>query len=378
MTARVVIVGLGDTGTLCAIHLSPHVEVVGISTKEGLVSGQELGMRLARPQEWSREYDVDYGRYRRLDKATIIRASVVGIDLGSRTIELVGPDDEHRVERFDVAIIATGARNGFWRNPDLQTAQAVKDQLSENHRRIRDAASVAVVGGGASAVSAAANIALGWPEKTVDLYFPHDTALTGHHRRTWSRVRRRLAAAGVRMHPGHRAVIPTGGPLDHIDSGTIEWTTGQSPATAEAIIWAIGRTQPNTGWLPADLLDDDGFVRVDADLRVPGHPNVFAVGDVAATDPLRSSARNRADRLVAHNVRAHLAGRRLREYRPPRRRWGSVLGPQPDGLEVFAPNGRAFRFPGWSIKTVLWPWIVHRGIYGGIRPEIDEQPRADN
>ena len=38
-----------------------------------------------------------------------------------------------------------------------------------------------------------------------------------------------------------------------------------------------------------------------------------------------------------------------------------------DGLEVFAPNGKAFRFPAWSIQTVLQPWIVRRGIYGGVR-----------
>ena len=95
----------------------------------------------------------------------------------------------------------------------------------------------------------------------------------------------------------------------------------------------------------------------------------------AATDPLRSSARNRADRLVAHNVRAEFAGRPLRSYRAPNRRWGSVLGVQPDGLEVFAPNGRAFRFPAWSIDSVLQPWIVRRGIYRGVRASTSDEAR---
>ena len=44
-----------------------------------------------------------------------------------------------------------------------------------------------------------------------------------------------------------------------------------------------------------------------------------------------------------------------------------MLGVQPNGLEVFAPTGQAFRFPAWSIETVLQPWIVRRGIYGGVR-----------
>jgi apoptosis-inducing factor 2 len=113
---------------------------------------------------------------------------------------------------------------------------------------------------------------------------------------------------------------------------------------------------------------------------VPGHRGVFAVGDVAATDPLRSSARNRGDGILAHNVRAEFAaararsrwGRRpLRSFRPPKRRWGSVLGVQPDGLEVFTPKGQAFRFPAWSFDRVLMPVIVRWGIYRGVR---DNQP----
>lgn len=118
------------------------------------------------------------------------------------------------------------------------------------------------------------------------------------------------------------------------------------------------------------MLDDGGFVRVTPELRVPGTAGIYAIGDVAASDELRSSARNRADRLLAHNIRADLAGRghRARSFVPPRRRWGSVLGAQSDGLQVFTPRGHAFRFPAWSVDAVLQPWIVRRGIYGGIRP----------
>lgn len=86
------------------------------------------------------------------------------------------------------------------------------------------------------------------------------------------------------------------------------------------VLWAIGRVAPNTGWLPAELLDEHGFVRVTPTLQVPGHPEVFAIGDVAATDPLRSSARNRADGLLARNVRAFFDGGTLKAYRAPTRR----------------------------------------------------------
>ncbi|MBB1027125.1 pyridine nucleotide-disulfide oxidoreductase, partial [Dietzia sp. DQ11-38-2] len=120
-------------------------------------------------------------------------------------------------------------------------------------------------------------------------------------------------------------------------------------------------------WLPAAMLDDRGFVRVEPTLQVSGHSDVFAVGDVAATDPLRTSARNRGHILVARNIRGHLRGTPLRDYRPPRRRWGSVLGPLRDGLIVFTPPGRGVRVPAPASDVLLQRLITHQVIYRGVR-----------
>ncbi|MEN2512864.1 FAD-dependent oxidoreductase [Gordonia polyisoprenivorans] len=365
---RVVIAGLGDTGTLTAIHLARRADVVGITVAPGLISGQELGMRLTRPEAWAHEYALPYRRYRALDAATIVHGRITSLDPDVRRLTVARPDGTTLDESYDALVIATGVTNGFWRTTRFRDEGQVSAELADHHRQVRQARSVIVVGGGASAVSAAANIAAHSPDTKVDLYFPGPSPLRTHHPRTWRTVGERLERAGVRLHPDHRAVLDD---VDttRLDAGTVHWSTGQPPAQADLVVWAVGRTAPNTDGLPTALLDDDGFVQVTPTLQNPLYPNIFAVGDVAATDPLRSSARNRADRLVAHNVRAHLRGGRLRTYRPPPRRWGSVLGPQSDGLQVFAPNGRAFRFPAWAVERVLWPVIVRRGIYHGVRPE---------
>jgi apoptosis-inducing factor 2 len=364
---RVVIAGLGDSGVLTAIRLARHAEVVGISAKPALVSGQELGWRLSRPHDWARANWISFDKFRGLDRVRTVHGALTGVDLDARYV-LVGHDDgSTSKEPYDALVISTGVTNGFWRRPNLQSADDIGADLRAAHDRLAEAGSVMVVGGGAAAVSSAANVARAWPGKRVDLYFPGDRALVGHHPRAWERVERRLREAGVVLHPGHRAVIPDGFACDRITSEPVQWSTAQPPASADAVLWAIGRVRPNTDWLPAELLDDNGFVRVTSELRVPGYPGVFAVGDVAATDPLRSSARNRADGLLAHNIRAEFAGRPLRSYRPPKRRWGSVIGIQPDGLEVFAPNGRACTFPAWSFDRVLMPLFVRWGIYRGVR-----------
>ncbi len=368
MSRRVVIAGLGDSGLLTAIRLARgDIDVVGISAKPALVSGQELGVRLARPADWARDYWIPFERFRGLDRVRTVQAQLTGLDTEARTVLARAADGSVVTEPYDALVISTGVTNGFWRQPNLQSANEIGADLQGAHVRLAAAASIAVIGGGAAAVSSAANLAAAWPGKRIDLYFPGDRALPGHHPRVWATVRRRLAGAGVGLHPGHRAELPDGFTGERITADPVRWSTGQPDVGAGAVLWAIGRVRPNTGWLPAVMLDDDGFVRVTSELTVPGYPGVFAIGDVAATDPLRSSARNRADALLARNVRAWFDGGSLRSYRPAGRRWGSVLGVQPDGLQVFTPNGRAFRFPAWSIDRVLQPWIVRRGIYRGIR-----------
>ncbi|BDB42700.1 pyridine nucleotide-disulfide oxidoreductase [Mycobacterium kiyosense] len=364
---RVVVAGLGDVGLLTAIRLAPHADVVGISVKPGLVSGQELGVRLARPDDWARDYWIPFDRFRRLDGVRTVQAELTGLDLAGRVVLAREREGATITEPYDALVISTGVSNGFWRHTALQSPGEIGARLYADHERLGAAKSVIVVGGGAAAVSSAVNLATAWPGKQIDLYFPGERPLGEYHPRIWRRVRARMDQLGIGLHPGHRAVVADSFTGEEITSDPVRWSTGQSPAVAEAVLWAIGRVRPNTDWLPPELLDEHGYVRVTPELRVPGHRDVFAVGDVAATDPLRSSARNRGDALVASNIRATFAGRRLRAFRAPTRRWGSLVGVQPDGLEVFFPTGHALRFPPWAVHRVVMPWVVRWGMYRGVR-----------
>ena len=103
------------------------------------------------------------------------------------------------------------------------------------------------------------------------------------------------------------------------------WSSGQDSFRADLTLWAIGNVIPNNAFIPADMLNEAGFVKADAMLRVEGYQNVFTVGDIAASDPNRSSARNWGYRLLGHNIRACLEGREadMKRYEPPPYRWGS-------------------------------------------------------
>src|ERR1044072_477232 len=95
---RVVIAGLGDSGVLTAIRLAKHAEVVGISAKPGLVSGQELGWRLSRPHEWARHNWIPFDKFRGLDRVRTVQGTLTGVDLEAGKVFLNGPGGIAAVE----------------------------------------------------------------------------------------------------------------------------------------------------------------------------------------------------------------------------------------------------------------------------------------
>ena len=366
---QVVIAGLGDTGVLVAAHLGRRVDVVGVSTKTALVSGQELGNRLADPEHWRRNFLLPFPSFRRLDRVLTLHGRITSVDTERSEVHVDLADGRTAVAPYDVLVIASGVTNGFWRQNRVETLDAVEEGMAEIAAQIDEAASLAVVGGGATGVSVAANLARRHPAKDIHLFYGQDEPLPGYHPGVRRHIVRDLERAGVHLHPGHRAVVPEGFRADRLTTDPVEWSTGQAPFRAERTLWAVGDVRPNTDFLPPDMLDERGFVKVDEHLRVPGHPNVFAVGDVAASDPNRSSARNWGYLLVAHNVRRLLRGRedRMRRYSAPPHRWGSVLGLQDDGMVVFQPDGRSFRVPRWAVQPVLFRFYMHAVMYGGLR-----------
>jgi len=366
---RVVIAGFGDTGLLVAVNLGADFDILGVSPKPCLVSGQELGMRLTQPQRWKQDYLMPFGRYKKLDGVRTLQGLITAIDTGNNTVSIRLQSGESHTAPYDALVISSGVTNGFWRDSALEDIDTINHSIDTSSQQLLQAQTIAIVGGGATGASVAANLAARHPQKSVHFFFSQSQPLPGYHPKVRNRVEQHLKSAGVHLHPRHRAIIPEGFQCDRFTTEPLTWAGGQESFSADLTLWAIGNLVPNNAFIPADMLDDDGFVKTDDYLRVAGYDNVFTVGDIAASDPHRSSARNWGYRLLGHNIRAHLEGRSdaMKRYEPPRHRWGSVFGVQRDGLRVFQPDGGSFRFPHWSVHTLLFPLAVRRMIYKGMR-----------
>ena len=363
----VVVAGLGDTGVLVATRLARRARVVAVTTRPGLVSGQELGMRVVDPDRWRRTYVLPFSRFRRLDAVDLVHGRITAADLDGSTVTVERADGTVDTITYDALVIATGVSNGFWRTDTVERLADAEARITESLAPLAGATTIAVIGGGATGVSVADNLARAG-RGDIHLFVPGAAPLPEHHpdARRW--IDDQLQRDGVTVHPFHRAVLPGGSAPTSITHDPIEWTTGQEPFTADAVVWTVGSVRPHTSFLSPEVLDADGFVRVDEHLQVIGHPRVFAVGDVAATDPLRSSARNWGHRVVVANLRAVLRGRTpRRRFTAPSFRWGSVLGMQPEGLTVTQANGKRFRVPRRIAEPLLYGVFVTRGLYGGLR-----------
>ena len=364
----VIVAGLGDTGALIATRLARTCNVVGISTRPALVSGQELGTRLTDLSRWRRTYLIPYRRFRRLDAVDVVHGRITNVDLENAKVTVDQASGTTRDIGYDYFVVATGVTNGFWRHDRVEDVATIELELAQVNKELSEASTIAVIGGGATGVSVADNLARTGGAK-VHLFFSGDEPLPGYHPSVRRWMARQLTSDGVNTHPDHRAVIPAGFNGDRLTHDSVAWSTGQDPFEADVTLWAVGGVTPHSRFLPPSVLDDEGFVVVDKNLRLPSHPNVFAVGDVAASDPLRSSARNWGYRIVVKNIKALVRGRtkKLESYKAPEYRWGSILGLQEDGLTVVQPNGKRFRIPKRLAEPLLFSVFVQRILYGGLR-----------
>lgn len=173
-------------------------------------------------------------------------------------------------------------------------------------------------------------------------------------------ARDRLAGMGVELRLGAKVeeILPTGVRLE--GGGTIN---------TETVVWSAGvRGHPLAErWgLPTT---PKGTVPVDATLRVEGHPEIFAVGDLAHLEqdgsplPMIAPVATQQARTAAANVLRQLRGEPLEEfrYRDPGRL--ATIGRNKAVAQV---RGRTFTgFPAWA----LWAG-AHLGKLIGFRNRL--------
>jgi NADH dehydrogenase FAD-containing subunit len=195
--STVLILGMGDTGVLVASRLSRHFNVIGVSTKPNLLSGQELGKRLSDLPWWQTNYNTPLRHFKALGGVTLVHGKAEHLDISTNSVRIALSNGETESIDYDYLVIASGTSNGFWRTDTVQSASEIAADLSHQAQRVKAASSITVVGGGPTGVSVALNIKRADPSKKVSLCVSGKLPLPGYHPNARAFYQQALSDAGV-------------------------------------------------------------------------------------------------------------------------------------------------------------------------------------
>jgi NADH dehydrogenase len=271
----------------------------------------------------------------RQKNTTVLMGEARDIDVAKKEVAL---EDGTRLP-YDYLVVATGAMHSYFGNdawapyaPGLKTLEDAFEIRSrvllafERAERETDAAKRAawltfvVVGAGATGVELAgtlAEIARHTMKGEFRRYDPRnarvvlvegtDRVLPPYPPQLSEKARRQLERLGVTVWLGKRV---TG-----VDAEGV--ALGEERLVARTVIWAAGVASSPLGRTLGAPLDRAGRVRVEPDLSVPGRPEIFVVGDLAAVEgvPGIAPAAKQMGRHAGRNIAGLLKGRKTAPFR---------------------------------------------------------------
>src|SRR5436190_2105316 len=338
-TPRVVIVGGGFGGLAAAKALGKApVEVILIDRTNHHVFQPllyQVATSVLAPSQMSSPIR---GILRKHKNTMVIMGVVSGVDKEQRFVFVNDADRQHVPVHYDYLILATGVRHSYFGHNEfekfapglksLADAVGIRNKIlsafeqaeaEENVDLHRDLLTFVLVGAGPTGVEMAAALAvfvrttlrsdfrridptsarivlIDASRKVLGTFAPSLSDAAEQH----------LQKLGVEIHLGHA--------VEKIDSDGVI-VAGERIAS-KTVIWTAGVTPSPAGkWLEVET-DRAGRVRIQPDLRVPNHPEIFVVGDTASLDqdgkPLAGVAQvaMQQGRYAVKLIRRQLTGKR--------------------------------------------------------------------
>jgi NADH:quinone reductase (non-electrogenic) len=290
--------------------------------------------------------------FKRHPNVRVLLAEVAGFDLLARELRLDPVLDEPAPPplRYDALVVAGGAQYSYFGHdewagaaPELKSMESLIDarrrilrafeaaEVEQDPERRQAWLTFVVVGAGPTGVEMAGQIGeiardtLRRDFRTIDpagarivLAEAADRILGSFPPSLSAKAQQSLAELGVTTMTNH-AVVGLGDASVTMDAG------GQTVVIpTRTAIWAAGVTASPLAKLLADAagagVDRAGRLEVERDLTVPGHPDVFAIGDmvqVRGGKPLMGVApvAMQQGRYVARTILARRRGDRVRPFR---------------------------------------------------------------
>jgi NADH:ubiquinone reductase (H+-translocating) len=244
------------------------------------------------------------GILRKQENATVILGEVTGVDKDQKRVFVSDADRQNVPISYDYLILATGSTHSYFGHNEfeqfapglksLADAEAARNKIlqafelaeaEDDPARHRDLLTFVLVGAGPTGVEMAGALAVLVRTSLKSEFRRIDPAsarivlvdmaprVLGPFSENLSKAAKtRLEKLGVEVRLGHG--------VDQIDADGI-MVAGERIAS-KTVIWTAGVAPSPAGkWLKVET-DRAGRVRVQNDVSVPGHPEIFVVGDTAS------------------------------------------------------------------------------------------------
>lgn len=270
---------------------------------------------------------------RKRGEVTTLLATVTGVDTASKAVVL---EDGARVP-YDSLILATGARHAYFGHDDwekyapglktLEDATTIRRKLllafeaaereSDPNKR-RALLTFVIIGAGPTGVELAGAI-IELARETLKGEFRSilpgeaQVVLIEGGSRVLANFKPELSDYALKALRDLGVTVELGEAVSAVDDTGVVY--GGKRLDAATVIWAAGvQASPAAKWLGVEP-DRAGRVKVEADLTVPGHPDIFVVGDTATITmpdgkpvPGVGDGAKQGGKHAAKVIRARLAG----------------------------------------------------------------------
>jgi NADH dehydrogenase len=297
---HVVIIGAGFAGLYAARSLASSKLPITIVDRRNHHTFQPLLYQVATASLSPGEiaYPIRH-IFKRDENVSVLLTAATGFDLQRRKVRLEGDE-----LGYDYLIVAAGATHAYFGHPEWATyapgLKTVEDateirrrmllafEIAERRARLNhlpEAINFVVVGGGPTGVELAGAVAeiaqrvLASDFRSID---PRSTRVTLIEAgpRILPAFAEDLSASAVRQLNRLGVEVMTGAAVTRIDATHVY--VGEDALPASVVLWGAGVSASPLGKLLGSPVDRAGRVHVQPDLTLPGHPEVFVLGDLAS------------------------------------------------------------------------------------------------
>ncbi len=336
---RVVIVGAGFAGINAAKALGGLPVRVTVLDRKNHHTFQPLLYQVALAALSPAEIASPIRNVLRDDANTeVLLGEVISFDLERRIVTSKGPGDSRPLDlAYDYLLVAAGATHAYFGHPEwakfapglksIEDATEIRGRVllafEEAERegyagRPTPPLNFVVIGAGATGVELAGAISdisrhyLEEEFRSIDPSRSRIILLEGGPR-VLPTYPEDLSASAEKQLRQMGVEVRTNAMVTNVEDRLV--TVGQEKIPAAAILWAAGVSASPLGKMLGAPTDRAGRVIVEPDLTIPGHPEVFVVGDLAASKmkdgnlvPGVAPAAIQMGKYAAHQIKRVLKG----------------------------------------------------------------------